>query len=161
MRASGPGLYHANPAVLLPRQIPSVGTTCTTRCDRVLAPFGVEHFDGEVGFDGVCGVEVVQVAVEQGVVLGVVFARKDEGAGSDAVAQSWFRRSVATISRSRTSRLESRAGGKNLCPARPKPTQTRMPGTWGIVIALPSGRGSVFFFQDFAGYLLQFGAEFG
>ena len=53
--------------------------------EAALAPFGVDHFDGEVGFDGICGVEVVQVGVEQNVVAGCVFVGKDERASGDTV----------------------------------------------------------------------------
>ena len=55
--------------------------------DAALLPFGVDHFNHEVHFDGVDGLEAFNVGLEQGVVLVVVIVGEEDGSGSESVSE--------------------------------------------------------------------------
>lgn len=62
--------------------------------EAVKAPLGSDHFLDQVEFDGASRAELLEIAVEQALVFGRVFGRKDKGLGREAVAERVLRRAL-------------------------------------------------------------------
>jgi hypothetical protein len=53
--------------------------------EAALAPFGVDHFDDEVHFDGVGGLEFLDVGFQEGGIFVGIFIGEDYGAGGESI----------------------------------------------------------------------------